>query len=101
EARRVTKVGGCLVLITIWPDWSKLSSWRQLIKYSWLKISGRSKLDWGDYYEPWGDKGVRYFHGFARKELKHLFKEAGWQIENIGILNRKSGQKNIVVVAKK
>ncbi len=101
QTHRVLKKGGCLVLITIWRDWLKLSSWWQLIKYSWLKITGRSNLDWGDYYEPWGNKGARYFHGFTRKELKRLFKDAGFQVENIGILTRKTGQKNIVAVARK
>lgn len=101
QARRVLKKGGLLILTTIWLDWSKSRSWRQLIKYSWLKIVGKSKLDWGDFYEPWGGKGVRYFHSFTRKEISDLFKEVGWQVENIGILNRRSGERNIVVIARK
>ncbi len=73
----------------------------RVIKYSWLKIVGKSKLDWGDFYESWGEKGLRYFHSFTRKELSNLFKEVGFQVENIEILNRRSGERNIVVIARK
>lgn len=101
QAKRVLKKGGALVLTTIWLDRFRFQSWRCLIKYTWLKIIGRSKLDWGDFYEPWGNKGVRYFHGFTRKELRDLFEDIGFSIENIGLLNRKSGERNIVLIARK
>lgn len=100
QAQRVLKKEGVLVLTT----WSARSSWQRwkfLFKYSWLKLIGRSRLDWGDFYEPWADKGVRYFHHFTAKELRRLLDDVGFKIENIGFLTRKSGEKNIVVIARK
>lgn len=100
QAQRVLKKDGVLVLTT----WSARSSGQRrkfLLKYSWLKIIGRSNLDWGDFYEPWTDKGVRYFHNFTAKELRALLEDVGFKIENIGFLTRKSGEKNIVVIARK
>jgi len=101
QAHRVLKKGGALVLTTIWLDRFRWQSWKQLIKYTWLKLIGKSKLDWGDFYEPWGDKGIRYFHGFTRKELRELFEDVGFEIENIGLLDRRSGERNIVMIARK
>jgi len=100
QAHRVLKKGGLLVLTT-WSSRSSRQRWKFLIKYSWLKIIGRSNLDWGDFYEPWADKGVRYFHNFSTKELRVLLEDAGFKIENIGFLTRKSGERNIVVIARK
>ncbi|OGZ39743.1 MAG: hypothetical protein A3B04_01740 [Candidatus Portnoybacteria bacterium RIFCSPLOWO2_02_FULL_39_11] len=100
QARRVLKKDGLLVLTT-WFAAPGKRRWRNLLKYSWLKIIGRSKLDWGDFYEPWGNKGVRYFHNFSAKEMRNLLEDVGFKIESIGFLTRKSGEKNLVVVARK
>lgn len=97
QALRVIKKGGELILVVS----SRERNWGQMIKYFWLKLIGKSRLDWGDFYEPWGEQGVRYFHVFSRKELKKLLEDSGWQVESLGILTRKNGKRNIIVVAKK
>jgi SAM-dependent methyltransferase len=100
EVRRALAKDGLLIL-TVWFAWTRRQSWKFLIKYSWLKIIGRSKLDWGDFYQPWGKKGTRYFHNFTTKELRRLLTGAGFRIQSIGFLNRRSGERNIVVMAGK
>src|SRR3989344_8442474 len=113
QALRVLKRGGILVLTT-WHAAMGKERWRSFLKYTWLKIISKSNLDWGDFYEGWGDKarppslrsgvsgrGVRYFHNFTAKELRRLLEDVGFRIESIGFLTRKSGEKNLVVVAKK
>ncbi|KKS91957.1 MAG: hypothetical protein UV67_C0014G0018, partial [Parcubacteria group bacterium GW2011_GWC1_43_12] len=102
EAFRVIKKDGVMVL-TAWHLKSRRYYWNLSIKYFWLKIIGKSKLEWGDILEPWGDgvEGVRFIHNFSRKELKSLFEEVGFKVESAGLLTRKSGKKNWVVVARK
>ncbi len=97
---RVLKKDGMLILAALLVGQRK-QNWQLLLKYSWLKITGRSSLDWGDFYEPWGDKGVRYFHNFTTSEMRGLLEEVGFKVENVGFLIGKSGEKNIVVVARK
>ncbi|MCP6718411.1 MAG: hypothetical protein KJI70_02635, partial [Patescibacteria group bacterium] len=76
--------------------------WQLLIKYTLLKLIGKSKLDWNDIYEPWGKKTKRYYHWFSKKELENLVKEAGFKIEKSGIAkNNKKNRQNIYIVAKK
>lgn len=103
QAHRVLKQGGLLVLTTAFAAWGS-RRWVPLLKYSWLKIMGRSRLDWGDYYEPWGsggNKGLRYFHNFSVKEIRGLLEDVGFSVESLSFLTRKSGEKNIVAVARK
>jgi len=100
QAHRVLKKDGTIVLTT-WFAASGKRRWKSLLKYTWLKIIGKSKLDWGDFYEPWSNKGLRYFHNFSTKEMRSLLEEVGFKIEDIGFLTRKSGEKNILVVARK
>lgn len=103
QAYRVLKEGGWLVLTTAATSWSS-RRWWPFLKYAWLKILGKSKLDWGDFYEPWGsgeNKGLRYYHDFSPKEIKSLLEDVGFVIESLSFLTRKSGEKNMVVVARK
>jgi len=98
EAKRVLKKDGLLVL-TVWNLWQRryLSS---LVKYSLLKLVGKSKLDWGDLYIPWQNKYQRYHHAFTRRELKKLFKKTGFKIKEIKYLKRNSRKTNILIIAK-
>jgi ubiquinone/menaquinone biosynthesis C-methylase UbiE len=97
QAWRVMKKSGQLILVVS----PRERNWQLLLKYLWLKIIGKSRLDWGDFYEPWGEQGVRYFHVFSKKELRVLLEDSGWQVESLGVLTRQNGKRNIVVVAKK
>lgn len=97
QALRVLKKNGQLILIVS----PKGRNWRQWLKYFWLKLSGQSSLDWGDYYEPWGEEGMRYFHSFSKKELRGQLEEIGFKVESLGLLIRGNGRRNIIVVARK
>jgi len=95
ECKRVLKKDGQLVL-TVW----KLNNSSLLIKYTILKIIGKSKLDFRDVLEPWGNKTERYYHLFSKRELTKLSKQAGFKIEKIGIIKKRNRQ-NIYLIAKK
>ena len=100
EARRVLQPGGLLIL-TVWKFY-QIRQWLFLLKYTLLKIIGKSKLDWKDILEPWGKKAERYYHWFSKKELEGLIKETGFEIEKSGIIkNKKGNRQNIFIVAKK
>ncbi len=100
ESKRVLKSGGLLIL-TVW-RFHQIKEWLLLLKYTLLKIIGKSKLDWKDFFEPWGKKSERYYHWFSKKELEELIKEAGFEIKKSGIVkNRKRNRQNIFIVAKK
>jgi ubiquinone/menaquinone biosynthesis C-methylase UbiE len=108
EARRVLKPEGFLIL-TAW----NLNPLRMIligeekrffsfIKFSILKILGKSKLDFKDFYIPWRNLCQRYVHCFSKSEIKNLVKESELKIEEIGILkSHKTKESNIYLVAKK
>lgn len=108
EAKRVLKNNGLLIL-TVW----RLAR-KELIslslKHFFLKIIGRSKLDFKDVFKPWGPSTSlrvdRYIHFFTKRELKNLAKEAGFEILESGFLKSESAswrkkRNNIYLVAKK
>lgn len=100
EIRKVLKSGGLLIL-TVWRfhDWQE----RLLIpRYTILKLLGKSKLDFGDVFEPWGKKIERYYHCFSKKELINLVKKADFKIKKFGIIkNGKGNRQNIYLIAQK
>lgn len=100
EAYRTLKPNGLLIL-TIW-KFSRLKKYYLLLKYTILKLIGKSKLDWGDILEPWGKKVERYYHCFSKKELENLVKKSGLVIKERGIVkNRKSNRQNLYLIAEK
>ncbi len=100
EARRVLKPEGLLIL-TCW----KFKSKRELyliLKYTILKVLGKSKLDHRDILEPWGKKIKRYYHCFSEKELAGLARKADFKIVKIGIArNERGSRNNIYLIAEK
>jgi len=100
EIGRVLKNNGLLIL-TVW-KFHELKEFYFLIKYTILKLTMKSKLDWDDVFEPWGRKAQRYYHWFSQKELEKLAIEAGFKVKKIGIVkNQKGNRKNIYLVAEK
>ncbi|MFH1575908.1 MAG: class I SAM-dependent methyltransferase [Candidatus Nealsonbacteria bacterium] len=91
EARRVLKPGGLLIL-TVW-DFKRL---KLILKFTILKIFGRSKLDFGDVFVPWQKKHQRYVHCFTKRELIELAQKAGFGIKKSGTLKT-----NFFLVAQK
>ena len=102
EVKRVLKPDGLLIL-TVW-NLCQRKFLKYHLKHFFLKLIGRSKLDFKDIFYPWkGQKGEvlaeRYLHCFTIRELKKLVKGAGLKIKEIGFLSKK--RKNIYLVAKK
>jgi len=108
EVKRILKPDGLLILtvwnlnplrmILIW-EWKRFFSF---IKFSILKILGKSKLDLKDFYIPWRNLCQRYVHSFSKSEIEDLVKESELKIEEIGILkSQKTKESNIYLIAKK
>lgn len=84
ELKRVLKPAGQLFLRVwdIWPDRKKRKLFWQ---FAFLKLIGKSKLDFGDIFMPWKDSqgkvlAERYYHCFTKRELKRLARQAGFKI---------------------
>ena len=100
EAKRVLKPGGIFIL-TAWKFHRKKEIYF-LIKYTILKLIGKSELDFKDVFEPWQNKFERYYHWFSQRELKRLVKRSGFKIKKIGIVkNEKNTRRNIHLIAEK
>lgn len=100
EVKRVLKPDG-LFILTVW----KFQNWKeklQLLKYTILKLIGRSRLDFKDVLLPWAKKIKRYYHCFSQKELINLVKKAEFKIKEVGIVkNQKGNRQNIYLIAQK
>lgn len=100
EAKRVLKPEGLLIL-TVWNLW-QWYNWKLLLKFTLLKIFGKSRLDFKDVFVPWGKTCQRYVHNFSQRELRKLVKETEFKIKEIGFLSRGRIEKaNIYLIAKK
>ena len=100
ELKRVLKPGGFLIL-TAWDMWRK-DAFLTLFKYAFLKLAGRSQLDFGDALIPWADKTKRYYHFFTKKELIALVEKKGFKIMKKGIAkNENKKRSNIYIIAEK
>lgn len=82
EIRRVLKPNGILIM-TNWNRYQKRGpQLKYIIKYTLLKIIGRSELDFKDTYLPWmGGKAYRYYHAFTLGELRKLVEKSGLKIQ--------------------
>jgi len=100
EIKRVLKPGGFLIL-TCW----KIHQSKEilaLLKYTFLKLIGKSKLDFKDMFLPWGKKNLRYYHCFSKRELENLIKKEGFEIVESGIIkNKKGNRQNYYIICKK
>lgn len=98
EVKRVLKPQG-LVVLTVWKFWT-IESYLLILKYTILKLIGRSKLDWKDFFEPWGKKVKRYYHWFSEKEMVDLLKKSGFKVKRSGLVkNIRGNRRNIYIVA--
>jgi tRNA (uracil-5-)-methyltransferase TRM9 len=100
ETKRVLKPGGILIL-TCWRI-HRLREILALLKYTLLKIIGRSKLDFKDFFVPWGKKMLRYYHFFTQRELENLVKKVGFEILESGVVKNKMGNRqNYYIISQK
>jgi tRNA (uracil-5-)-methyltransferase TRM9 len=100
EAKRVLKPEGMLIL-TCWKI-HRLREILTLLKHTFLKSIGKSKLDFKDIFLPWGKKTLRYYHCFSKKELEKLVEKSGFEILESGVVKNKRGNRqNYYIVCKK
>ncbi|MCD5396277.1 MAG: class I SAM-dependent methyltransferase [Candidatus Pacebacteria bacterium] len=103
ETKRVLKKDGLLVL-TVWNLLPKRKTKSLLLKYTFLKLIGKSKLDFFDIFLPWRDsKGEvvieRYLHIFTLNSLKKTIKKAGFEVLEAKILKRTERESNLLILA--
>jgi len=104
EAKRVLKPEGFLIL-RVWDFWKRKVAAKLILKYTFLKLIGRSKLDFFDIFVPWKNSEgkvliERYFHCFTKKELENLVREAGFKIKESWRVGR-DPRTNIYLIAEK
>lgn len=102
EISRVLHAGNTLI-ITTWYLWSPERT-TQFLRSGIKSILMLSPLDVGDIMLTFGKgKHERYLHAFTESELIRLLKKNGFDVIGSEILERQSGsgQKNILVVARK
>lgn len=104
EVKTVLKPGGFLIL-RVWNFWKRKAAFKLILKYAFLKLIKKSKLNFKDVFVPWKDsKGKiliqRYFHCFTKKELENLVKESGFKIKESWQAGREP-RTNIYLIAQK
>ncbi len=102
QAKKTLKPKGLLIL-SVWNLWQR-KFWKYHIKYFFLKIIGKSKLDFKDIFYPWKNEhgkivAQRYLHCFSLNELTKLSKRAGFNIKEQGYLSNK--KQNLYLVLEK
>jgi len=98
EMKRVLKPEGELFL-TVWNLWQRRYL-PLILKYFFLKVLGRTRLDFFDIFLPF--EGVeRYYHCFRPGELEKIATEAGFKIIELKYLKRNNKKYNIYLRAKK
>lgn len=114
EVKKVLKPDGLLILTVwnLWHLWLHPLLWLKhkrlrkyfflIIKYTFLKIIRKSKIDFKDVFIPWGDIAFRYIHCFTRSELKKIVRKIGFRIKEMGISEvPKTKESSIYLIAEK
>lgn len=100
EIKRVLKPRG-KAIITVW----KIHQLRErllLLRETILKLIGKSKLDFKDFFVPWGQKIVRYYHCFSENELTKLAEKVSLKVVKRGeIKNQRKNRQNLYLICEK
>lgn len=100
EALRVLRPGGKFI-ITAWDIWAP-RYYASILSHSLLSVFRKNTLDFADTLLTFGkQKHPRYVHAFTVRELHKLLTKGGFTIIGEEVVARKSGQKNIIVIAQK
>lgn len=104
EANRVLKPGG-KALISIWYFWNKPEFLKEIFAEFLKKLTGKSRLDFGDFYKDWGNGKSkvteRYFHAWTKRELKKRLGKAGFKRIDFASYEQVEEKRNLIVIAKK
>jgi ubiquinone/menaquinone biosynthesis C-methylase UbiE len=99
EMYRVLKPGGFLI-VTTWNLW-RTKHFESVIRGWAQSLCGRSDLGFNDCYIPFNDNEgkifYRYHHAFRARELRDIFKKAGFLVKEAKIFK----QRNIILVCRK
>ena len=108
EIKKILKPQGILIL-TVW----NLNPFKMILigkkkralsffKYLILKLLGKSKLDFNDFFIPWRDICQRYIHCFSKGKLKKIAEKSGFKIKELGISKSpKTKESGIYLIAEK
>ncbi len=88
ECKRVLKPGGILI-ITVWDLTKKPRIKKLAYKNYFLKIIGKSKLDFNDVLVDWHGISKIFVHLFTFSELKNLVKKSGFKLIDSGTIKIK------------
>jgi ubiquinone/menaquinone biosynthesis C-methylase UbiE len=100
EAARVLHPGS-LFILTAWELWN-FRNVAQLFVNAVKSVLGLTTLDIGDLMFTFGkEKAPRYLHAFTEHALVTLINSNGFTVIDSASIARPSGEKNIVVVARK
>ncbi len=100
EAFRVLRPGGKFIF-TAWDLWSP-QYMGKIVVSALSSLLGKDNLDMGDAMLTFGkQKHPRYVHACTMRELCRMLAEAGFHVSLSERIARKSGQKNIVIIAQK
>ena len=83
QAKKVLRPKGLLIL-TVWNLWPKYK--KEILKFIFLKLIGKSKLDFFDIKINWMGMKDCYFHCFSKKEFENLIKKVDFKIKESGII---------------
>lgn len=102
QVKKVLKPEGKLIL-TVW-SLNRKRFFKYHLKYLFLKVIGKSELDFKDILYPWkSSRGKtivkRYLHCFTKRELENLIEKLGFQVKEISFSDDK--KRNIYVIAKR
>jgi ubiquinone/menaquinone biosynthesis C-methylase UbiE len=102
ECQRVLKPGGFLVL-TVWNLWNSPQKRKKIFKNVFMKILGKSKLDFKDILVDWYGAKNCYVHCFTKKELIRIVEKNDFKIISSGVINleNKKSLSNLLIVAQK
>ena len=79
EIKRVLKKDGLLIL-TVWNLWQRWRKRKLIYKFAFLKIFGKTKLDFKDILMDYQGRKDCYFHCFTKNELRKVIEKAGFKI---------------------
>lgn len=100
ELWRILKKEG-KVIMTCWNLYQS-QYLKLLLKFTLRKVFKKSALDFKDILVPWKNSSVeRYYHAFTKRELRKLFVESGFKVEESKFLRRNNKKTNILIIAKK